>query len=212
MLATVATVAATTATATASEVAAFTTTASATSTTTASASTRLSGLLLERVVDVDELLGVAATLTLTAALLLALEVVLVAGTNQFLSALPLLVVLAAVVGGSSLLHTKTLELLGSFLGEVISVRLGVVLGLRLGLLDLASIVDSHSLAVFVEGLVGIAVVSSGFLALLVSLSIASLLIGPFAVAGLLAPAMTNLLLVVTADVLDRVEMDCGRVY
>lgn len=198
-----ATLAATTATATASEVTAITTTATTAATAaSASAATRFSGLLLERVINVDKLLGVAGTITLTAVLLLALEIVLVAGTNQLLSTLPLLVILAAGVGGASFLHTKALKLLGSLLGEVVSVRLGVVLGLGLSLLDLTSIVDSHSLALLVPSLVRIAVVGSGFLALLIGLSIASLLIGPFTVASLLAPAMTDLLLVVAAAALE----------
>lgn len=163
-------------------------------------------MLLERVINVDKLLGVAGTVALTAVLLLALEVVLAAVANQLLSTLPLLVLLAAIVGSASFLHSKAFELLSSLLGEVVGVRLRVVLRLGFGLLDLTAIVDVDSLTFFVPGLVGVAVIGGGLLALLVSLSITSLLIGPFAIASLLAPAMSNLLLVVTVTLLDCVGM------
>lgn len=163
-------------------------------------------MLLERVVNVDKLLGVAGAVALTAVLLLALEVVLVAAANQLLGTLPLLVLLAAIVGSASFLHSKAFELLSSLLGEIVGVGLGVVLRLGFGLLDLTTIVDGDSLTFFVPGLAGVAIVGGGLLALLVSLSITSLLIGPFAIASLLAPAMSNLLLVITVTVLDSVGM------
>jgi hypothetical protein len=178
-----------------------TTTASATTAAT-STSTRVAGLFLERVVDIDEFLGVAATFALTSGLLFTLEVVLVFGTNKSLRTLPLLVLLSTLVGGTSLLQTEAFELLCSFLGKVVGVGLGVILWLGLSLFgDLTVVLDGDSVAFRIECLA--ITVGGCFLALLVGLSFAGLLISPFAVASLFAPAMTNLLLVIASRVVSR---------
>jgi hypothetical protein len=178
-----------------------TTTASATAAAT-STSTRVAGLFLERVVDIDEFLGVAATFALTSGLLFTLEVVLVFGTNKSLRTLPLLVLLSTLVGGTSLLQTEAFELLCSFLGKVVGVGLGVILWLGLSLFgDLTVVLDGDSVALRIECLA--ITIGGGFLALLVGLSFAGLLISPFAVASLFAPAMTNLLLVIASRVVSR---------
>lgn len=121
---TIAALAATSTTATATEVttvATLASTATATATTATSTAARVARLFLERVVEFDALLGVAATFTLATSLLFALEVILIFGANESLGRLPLLVVLSTLVGGASLLQTEVLDLVGSLLGEPIGV-------------------------------------------------------------------------------------------
>lgn len=192
--------AAITATAT-TELATITTVATSTATTTASATAGISGLLLEGVVDVDTFLGVSATIALASSLLFTLEVVLVALLGELLSVFPFLVVLGTLVRSTGLLQTETFERLGGLLGEVVGVRLAVVLRLGLGLLSRGGAISGESgrLAVFVEGL-GRITVGSSFLAFLVGNALASTLVSPLARTSLLAPAVSDLLLMITSNV------------
>lgn len=99
----------------------FTSSTAASRGTTAGTTTRLSWLLLEGVVDVEDLL-LRSTLSFSLGLLLTDEIgffFLFFGEGG--SVLPLLVILSTLVGSSGFLETQTFKLLLSLLLEVLSV-------------------------------------------------------------------------------------------
>jgi hypothetical protein len=138
---------------------------------------------------------------------LTLEVGLFCAALKRLGGIPFLVLLA-LVGSTSFLDTKIGQLVSGLLGEVFSVRLGVVLWLRLSLCsDCAALSQIDWIAISIKSLAIIAIGDS-LLLLLVGNVFASFLVIPFAVAGLFAPTMANLLLVITLNVSRRIVSIC----
>jgi hypothetical protein len=118
----VATVAAITAITAITTVGAITSSTATAAAVAAPTSTRLPRLLLEAVVDIDALLGVASTITLTSTLLLTLKVGLLGAALERLGGIPLIVLLA-LVGSTSFLDTEIGQLVGGLFGKIVGVRL-----------------------------------------------------------------------------------------
>jgi hypothetical protein len=129
--------------------------------------------------------------TLAASLLLALEVVFALFLGDLLSRFPLLSILGALVRSTGFLQAETLKLLLSLLSKIIGIRLGVVLWLRFSRFG-SWLCSGSRLAILVTTL------SDSFFAILSSKLLASSLVGPFAIASLLTPAVTDLLLMIAA--------------
>jgi hypothetical protein len=167
------------------------TTATATSTTVATTTAvRASWSFFEGVVDVQEFLAVLA-FTLAASLLLALEVVFALFLGDLLSRFPLLSILGALVRSTGFLQAETLKLLLSLLSKIIGIRLGVVLWLRFRRLS-SWLCCRGGLTILVTAL------SNSLFAILGSKLLTGSLVGPFSIASLLTPAVTDLLLMIAA--------------
>jgi len=180
-------------------------TATTTATATATAAS-LSWLLLERVVNVEEVL-LRRTLALTSGLLFSLEVVVVLLLGQLFGRLPLLVLLGALIWSTSFLQTKFFKLLSGLLSQVVGIRLAVVLGLLFARWSrLTTLGCRYCLSILVPNWVRTSIPTT-FLLLLFGNGLASFLVSEFAISGGFTPTV-SLLLGMFATKISRERSTC----